>query len=495
MFADYDEFPYPSYCYPQSSPEHLAAIGTLFGMTPPSLATARVLEFGSGMGGNLLPLAARFPEARFLGIDYSPVQTESARAAARALGLTNVDFDGRSILDIDQDLGPFDYVIAHGVYSWVTEEVRERMTDLTARWLSPQGIAYVSYNARPGWDAILPLRNAMLLHAQSARSLKERLAKAREILAFMLKNAGSEDSPYRRVIAGEAETIAGKSDAYLLHEYLADDNQPFHLTEVVDAAARFGLQYLGDAAVGTMPLGAASSGIEDLRQAKGNAWDPVRQEQYQDFMTNRRFRMSLFCRAGVRLARHPVVANVSRLRFVSECRPLSPVRPEAVGRIRHLPLTRRGKPVGTVRGRTLSACVMAAIEAGEGGAAFADLIRKSVATLGDVSRPMVEKEFLAGMGDLLMGRILDIALLPPQYAAGPSDSPRGFPPARLAAGRGEETVPNMCHREIHLTPAERRLLPLLDGSRDRGELARLAPGVGNLEEELSALAAAALLER
>jgi trans-aconitate methyltransferase len=493
--SDYDETPYPGFCYPKSSPARLATIGHLFGMTPPPLATARVLEFGSGLGGNLLPLAARWPQARFVGVDYSANQTAAAQRDAAALGLSNLEFRAVSILDIDaKDLGSFDYVIAHGFYSWVGAEVRERMMELTGELLSPQGIAYVSFNTLPGWNAIRSVRDAMLFHAKDADSPQKKAEKARAFLAYLTEHAESTGSPYRQALMQEARIISASADAFLLHDYMEEVNEAFYLTDFVDHAAHHGLQYLGDAALAKMPLG-------DMPPDDAGAWkrigggDIVRLEQYRDFLGNRRFRMALLCRAGIPLKHRLSPKRLAGLRLFSECRPQTPVPVQAMGRVKSLDLVKpSGRPAGSINGRLACACLLEMIAAGRGGIAWEALLTRAGEVLGNVPRPTLEKDFLAALGNLIVLGIVDLTIEEPAWAP-VSERPFAFAPAVLAAGRGE-MIPNLRHEEIRLSPQQRHLLGLLDGSRDPARLAAECPETAPvLEGTLRAFAEAALLAK
>lgn len=144
--AYYDALPYQSFCFPQSAPEHLEAVALLFGLTPPSSAKARVLELGCAAGGNLLPFAERNPQARAVGVDISGVHIAQANAALRKMQLENVRFEQKDLSEIDASFGTFDYIICHGVYSWVPEDVQHAIMDIAGKCLAEDGIAYISYN-------------------------------------------------------------------------------------------------------------------------------------------------------------------------------------------------------------------------------------------------------------------------------------------------------------------------------------------------------------
>src|SRR6185436_12341439 len=58
----------------------------------------------------------------------------------------------------DFDLPRFDYIVAHGVYSWIDATGREDVRRFIDRHLAPGGLVYVSYNAMPGWASDLPFQ-------------------------------------------------------------------------------------------------------------------------------------------------------------------------------------------------------------------------------------------------------------------------------------------------------------------------------------------------
>ncbi|MBN2751322.1 MAG: class I SAM-dependent methyltransferase [Rhodospirillaceae bacterium] len=493
--SDYDETPYPSFCYPRTAPSRLATIGTLFGMTPPPPPTARILEIGSALGGNLIPLAARYPQARCVGIDYSENQVAVARRDAEALNLTNITFLSDSILDLDERLGSFDYIIAHGFYSWVDDTVRDKAMALTKACLSQQGIAYISFNTLPGWNAIKSVRDAMLFHARQAKTPKEKADKARAFLAFLTEHADNKDSPYRLAIAKEAQIIANSDDAFLLHDYMEETNTAFYLSDVVDHAAHHGLRYLGDAALSSMPIGTLSAPIEEARKRIGDATNIVRLEQYLDFLNNRRFRMTLLCHADVPVRHKLNAKTLSHMWFSSDCHPKAARSRQAFGQIKGLDLTHaNGTAAGTVGGRPLCACLLEIIAAGSHGIAWEPLLANATAMLRNVPRATVEKAFVSACPDLITKNLIDVSAESPGWATSLSTHPVAFSPATLAATHGD-MVPNLRHQAIRLSPQQRLFLGLLDGHHDITQLQAACPELGNVEANLRAFADAALLSR
>src|SRR3954470_6442485 len=144
----YDSVPYPGNVQPTTHPDRLAVGASLCGMRPPDVERCRVLELGCGDGANLIPIAHTLPGCTAVGIDLAMSAVEHARATAQALSLTNVSFHQADVLALPDDLGgPFDYIIAHGLYSWVPAAVRDALLVACGRLLAPDGVAYVSYNA------------------------------------------------------------------------------------------------------------------------------------------------------------------------------------------------------------------------------------------------------------------------------------------------------------------------------------------------------------
>jgi cyclopropane fatty-acyl-phospholipid synthase-like methyltransferase len=148
--SSYDDVPYESHAFPQTHPDRLATVATLVSLRPAPTSSCRLLELGSAAGGNIIPLALTLPDATFIGVDASRVQIAEGQETARELGLSNVDLRHASILDINPDFGKFDYIICHGVYSWVPTNVQDKILDICARNLNPNGIAYVTTRTPAG---------------------------------------------------------------------------------------------------------------------------------------------------------------------------------------------------------------------------------------------------------------------------------------------------------------------------------------------------------
>ena len=125
--ARYDAIPYRHGAIPLSHPARVGAIARLLGMNAAAPDRCRVLELGCAEGMNLLPLAERLPRAEFVGVDLSANQIATAEASRAACGIGNARFIHADLREFEPEAGAFDFVIAHGVYSWVPDEVKERL--------------------------------------------------------------------------------------------------------------------------------------------------------------------------------------------------------------------------------------------------------------------------------------------------------------------------------------------------------------------------------
>ena len=139
------------------------------------------------MGANLMPMAQDLPDCEFVGIDLSLKQIEEGQAAIKELGLTNIKLRHLSIVDVDDSFGKFDYIICHGVYSWVPHDVQEKILEIGRDHLTPNGVMYVSYNTYPGWHLRGVVREMMRYHVADFDSPQMKIKQARGLLDFLTK--------------------------------------------------------------------------------------------------------------------------------------------------------------------------------------------------------------------------------------------------------------------------------------------------------------------
>lgn len=287
----YDTVPYDSHPFPQTAPEHLETLSFLFGLDAPAPAKSRVLELGCAAGGNVIPFAARHPEASVLGVDLSSVQVAQGVQAVEQAQLENIELRTANIADIDASFGQFDYIICHGVYSWVPGPVQDAILRVCSENLTANGVAYVSYNVYPGWKAREIVRDAMILRGGPRDSPEEKLSYARGMLEF-LEESARQDSVLKKTLEETMPIVHGGNNSYLLHEFLEPCNAPCYFKEFVARAESHGLTYLCEAEPSTMFAQNYGEKVREplLRECGGSQ---VMTEQYLDFLVNRTFRQTL----------------------------------------------------------------------------------------------------------------------------------------------------------------------------------------------------------
>ncbi len=295
MATAYDEIQYVSFPYHQSHPDKLASIAKLLGLNPPAIATARILELGCASGNNLIPMAENLPNAKFLGIDYSEPQIAAGKKIISELGLKNIELRNANIMDITPKDGMFDYIIVHGIFSWVPKDVQEKILDICKKNLNPDGVAYVSYNVLPGWRMRGMIRDMMLYHIKRFETPQQKLQQARSLLEFLVQSVPQDNNPYGAFLKSELELLRQQSDNYLFHDHLEENNTPCYFHEFTTRASAHGLSYLGDADMRTM---ATHDLHADAKKLLATSPNQIESEQYMDFLRNRMFRMTLLVHTG-----------------------------------------------------------------------------------------------------------------------------------------------------------------------------------------------------
>jgi methyltransferase-like protein/SAM-dependent methyltransferase len=466
----YDEVPYESHAYAQTHPDRLAVVATLFGLRPAAVEKCRVLELGCAAGGNLIPMAEALPGATFVGIDLSARQIADGQKALEQLGLTNLTLRHASITDVDESYGRFDYIIAHGVFSWIPTAVREKLLDICGRSMAPGGVAYVSYNTYPGWHMRGMIRDMMRFHAMRFATAQLRVQQARALLDFLAQSVRQE-GPYSVLLKTELESIRHQADHYLYHEHLEEVNDPLYFHQFVEMAGRHGLRYLGEARIGTMITGNFGPDVE--KALKLLATDQIQTEQYMDFLRNRMFRETLLVHAN-NVPNWTIDPNcVARLHVASGSRPVGdPVEVKFDANAQFQ--TRSGMQLSTTR-PLLKAAMQVLIGRWPGTVPFDELRREARALLGGTTDPAVEADDARALGlgilnTYISSDLLELHAVPMTVSRTAGERPAALPSARLRTAAGAPTVANRRHEVARLTDLDQRLVPLLDGTRDRPEL-------------------------
>lgn len=469
----YDQVPYEGYAVAESHPDRLAIIAALFGLSPAPADDCRVLELGAAAGGNLIPMAFNLPGSRFTGVELSQAQARQGQAMITGLGLDNARMLHRDILDLPDDpregLGSFDYILAHGVWSWAPRPVREKILALCAGLLAPGGVAYLSYNVRPGWHQRAMLRD-MLLHAtREAATAVERLALARAFLGRLAAGLSGDQRPEAQVQMREIAYLQGARDSYLFHEYLEETNEAELFADFLAAAKSAGLQYLGDADLYTMFHSGVGPGAIEVLDAIETLSET---EQIYDFLSLRPFRRSLLVRAEERIERDIDLGRLLGLRAYADLQPDGPP-----GRVTGTQVYRSPGGGSFEVTHQLTKAVLTRL----------DGVYPNAEPLGDTLEAAARDLSNGGDNPEAVGIARVIGELFSLYCSGglglsslvalrrsnqPGARPRATRLARAQAASGEGHAASLRHRVVMLDRLSERLLILMDGARDIDALTR-----------------------
>jgi SAM-dependent methyltransferase len=475
LAASYNDVPYTSAPSPARHPDRLATIGALFGLDVAPVARCRMLELACGDGASLVSIAAALPQARFVGVDFAARPLARARRMAHDVGAANVELIERDIRDLPADLGAFDYIVAHGLYSWVPADVRAHVLPVIARHLAPKGIAFVSYNTLPGAYLRAAVWDMLKYHTRQIADKRAKLAPARSLLELVATPVAS-DNAGQKAMRDEVRDAARTSDAALAHDDLSEPNFPVHFHEFAADAARAGLAFITEAHLNVMTGEDLAPRVREALRAL----DRLAREQYLDFIHFRRYRQSLVCHAEA-LARFAVEpSRASRLHALASL----DVRAAAA----------RGEKQAL--DADASAIVMLLLERWPQSVPVAEIDAWRKRGQANVPAPPTDRL----VTELYVAGLIDLRSAPIAIASAAGERPRAFAAARWLT-REQELIPSLYHAALlYRDPVGRALLARLDGTRTRAELCTElggpfagTEGPARLDRALAALAGKALV--
>ena len=297
----YSELGYKSMPFPYTTPATLEAYAALVGISAPNPKNARVLELGATYGGNIISQALFNSDATFVGIELSQEQVEKGNEVIANAGLTNVSLVQSDIASIGSEIGTFDYIIAHGVYSWVDDGVKDALLRLIDEHLAEDGIAYVSYNTYPGWHTMEEVRQLMMFSNRDKAQFnhKKKVLHGKTIGSIVGSQILKYDNLKERnsKFLGALRSVMQKDEYYVGHDHLEPNNDPVYFYQFNDHLGAHNLAYLCDADLTLSMVRSFDADIADtLDKLAPN--DHVAQEQYLDFMLDTTFRKSIICKAN-----------------------------------------------------------------------------------------------------------------------------------------------------------------------------------------------------
>jgi methyltransferase-like protein/2-polyprenyl-3-methyl-5-hydroxy-6-metoxy-1,4-benzoquinol methylase len=478
--TSYDHIPYPSLPYAQTHPDNLATVATLLGVDPPSVGCCRLLELGCASGGNLIPMAYGLPNSEFVGVDSSSIQIAQGQTKIESLRLTNIDLNCLDIMEVDAQFGQFDYIIAHGVYSWVVPQVQDRILEICRKHLAPTGIAYISYNTYPNWGILGTFRDMMLYHTRHLADPKMRAKQARDLLYFFAEATSASNSAYSdllknysRIMKEKTETFPN-GDSLFLHDELEEVNDPVYFHQFVGRAMSHDLQYLAEAEFSTSFANKFSREVaETLVQISKSS---IEFEQYLDFLTNRSFRQTLLCHREIPLTRELNPERLMNLYFSSSARPVSSsptIHKTSIERFR----APNKATLSTDHPLTKSAILFLA-EVWPQTVSFKALLAEAFSRLGlgPITDDVYSTQDVLYLRTNLLkahsysSQLMKLHTNPSEFTLKISERPVASAVARYQVRHAASIVTNCRHERVRLSKFNNYLLRFLDGNHDRTDL-------------------------
>ena len=470
--TSYNDIPYESFPFQQTHPDRLATIARLFGLKSPNVETCKVLEIGCASGNNLLPMAEYLPNASFLGIDLSINQIAEGNKLLKTLALPNIELRCQDVLDFNEET-KFDFIIVHGIYSWVPAPVQEKILAISKKNLSPDGVAYISYNVLPGWHMRGMIRDMMLYHSSKFPDNVSKISQAKGLLEFLSKSVLGDKNPYGIFLQSELEILKKQNDGYFFHEFLEENNFPVYFHEFSAAVNRNGLKYLGDSDVRTMSTRDLTPEAQQLLTTTPSM---IETEQYMDFLRNRMFRTSLIVHDDKKPVYNLNAADIVKFHVTSNLTPAEQnmdLHSSNPGQF----IAHDGTTIGTSE-PLMKAVLVYLYESSPNSMTAGEIIAGACKKLG-LNPPLAAEEIAkvtAQIGQTLITAYtslpvgsLELTTRPIKRSCFVSSKPKTLKLAQIqAVTMGAVTNPR--HQMIKLGDFEKHLFPMLDGKTDVSEI-------------------------
>lgn len=341
------DVPYTSGYYPHLEPAWMNYVAALGGCRPrPAKRAFTYCELGCGQGVTTVILAASNPQARFVGVDKSPHHVRGARELAANCGVTNVTFlESDAGQALKKALPPFDFVGAHGLWSWVDDKARASIVAFADKRLKAGGILSLSYNALPGCAGILPVREMMVTYANhKGGDTMERLRHGLAYVRFMAENRAGYFEHHPEILQILDELM--QSDVrYLAHEYLAPHWRPEYFADVSRRMSEAGLHYAGAYPLALNYLDLSIPGR--FRQFFETAPNREVFETHRDFVQDTRFRIDCYVRARPQRSAEPWTRGLFDAFIFAPTSPAAQLRTSAM--VGDLEISLKGEMVAPLR--------------------------------------------------------------------------------------------------------------------------------------------------
>ena len=472
----YDAVPYPSHAFAVSHPDQLYTMARLFKLHAPVPDQASVLELGCASGGNVIPLAVQMPHARIVGVDLSPKQIAEGQERIEKLGLKNIKLLAQDFQSIDESMGNFDYILCHGVFSWVPEIAQHRILEVCRERLTENGVAYISYNAYPGWFMRGMIRQMMLYHVAKISEPALKVKQARALLAFLVESTEGQNSAYVSILKAELDSLAKQPDSYLFHEHLEAHNRPLFFSQFMEMAHAQKLQFMSEAHLPSMITGNLPAKAAEALTKLTN--DIHQRSQYTDFVTNRTFRQSLLCREGRQLDRQLDPARIEAGSFAGTFRLLDPAQMNDLDPATEVAFETVNRQVLRTNGAGFKALLYTLIEAWPQALSIAEIFARvevKVAVLAASGAPISmppAREMASHLLQMVTRGDIEVRLLPDRFTTVVSERPAVSELTRLECQAGA-MITTQRHNMFRADDLTRLITGQLDGTKTRDNLVAL----------------------
>ena len=457
----YDAVEYPSYAFPDTHPDHLAAMALLYGLEPPPVESCRVLEVGCNEGANLIPMAYAIPGGQFVGFDLASLPISRGQERIQTLGLKNIRIFQADLMEVGSDLGEFDYIIAHGLYAWIPEPVRDGLLALCKRHLSPNGVAFISYNALPGGYLRMMTRDMMLVRTRGIADPDQQVKEGVDFIR-LLAETRKEGSLYRGLLEEQLKRLSKNNAHAIYHDDFSGAYRPVYFAQFVDHAKKHGLQYLTDAELPPPNDPCFDANFQNgIKNAV--AGDLIAQEQMVDFARMRMFRETLLCHAE-RPLKHSFPAELFRRLLFASSLVMIPNEAEDAEGVRRYALG---------DGSTKLCCDQPAT------IAILDKLIPTwphALTFDDIAPALAENGISDSRGSTMLllqmavSKMVELHAWRPALAAAVAEKPRASATSRQEAHLHDRAA-TLWHFQVQLTDETGRyFLQLLDGTRNHDTL-------------------------
>lgn len=470
---NYEQITYPNFVHSQTHPNRMATMARAYGFKTAPVEKCRVLEVGCGSGTNLLAMACDLPESEFIGIDLSANHIKQGKTAVEETGAKNLELICADLLQADlKRFSKFDYIIAHGFFSWIPHIVRVKFLEIVREYLAPDGVAFVSYNAFPGCHLRLMMREMMMYHTEKIEPPFEKARQSVALLGF-LKEMAFEKEVYARILEKEFENTADRSGELIIHDDLGDVNQPFYFHEFMTEAEHFDLQFLSEAEYFSEKYTSFDREVVKVLNQFGDD-EIVRREQYFDFLKNRRFRQTLLCHKNAEIKRKVVDDFFDDLQIVCDLQTESETFDFAPQKIEKF--SKPGKDGASLDHPLTKAALFYLCEIFPRSVSFAELIANAEKILKENlgENFVISADDIEILKDILL-KILGLELVNffvfnPQIAGQVSDKPKASVFIRWLAQNSDMLITRRLKTKKIEDEFVRNLLMLTDGEHTRQDI-------------------------